>query len=159
MPSSLMAETLLWLSDLLSKYTVAEFLQLPIATQLIRKYTWFIKSSSSFLPYGIVTQTKICIIYLMPACWLNVYGYPLGTQPRFGSFPSKNCITYLMSDTNSRLLSFGHSTEVLALLPSQKLHHLLNIWMLTQGCFPCRHSTKVLAVLLLPCTTSFSRYL
>ena len=34
-------------------------------------------------------------------------------------------------DTNSRL-SFEHSTDVLSLLSSQKLHHLLDSWMLTQ---------------------------
>ena len=38
-------------------------------------------------------------------------------------------------DANSRLISFGHSTKVLALLPSQKLDHLLDVWMLTQVCF------------------------
>ena len=39
-------------------------------------------------------------------------------------------------DANSRLLSFRHLTKVLAFLPSQKLRHLLDVWMLTQGCFP-----------------------
>ena len=38
-------------------------------------------------------------------------------------------------DDNSRLLSFGHSTEVLALLLSEKIHRLLDVWMLTQVCF------------------------
>ena len=33
------------------------------------------------------------------------------------------------------LLSFGHLTKVLALLPSQKPYLLLDVWMLTQECF------------------------
>ena len=41
----------------------------------------------------------------------------------------------LCLDANSRLSS-EQSTDVLTLLPSQKLHHLFDIWMVTQGCFP-----------------------
>ena len=69
---------------------------------------------------------------------LKVYGcHPFDNQPRFGSFPSqKNAYLTWCLDTNSKLLSFGHSAKVLALLPSQKLHHLLDVWTLTQGCFP-----------------------
>ena len=39
-------------------------------------------------------------------------------------------------DANLRLLSFWNSTEILALLPLQKFHHLPDVWMLTQGYFP-----------------------
>ena len=41
----------------------------------------------------------------------------------------------LCLDANSRLSS-EQSTDVLTLLPSQKLHQLFDIWMVTQGCFP-----------------------
>ena len=38
----------------------------------------------------------------------------------------------LCLDVNSRLFS----EQSTALLPSQKLHHFLNVFMLTQGCYP-----------------------
>ena len=97
--------------------------------------------SSSLFPYGIVTQTqtKIYIIlsFHLDSWMLKVYGcHPLDNQPRFGSFPSQKTasLTWCL-DANSKFLSFGHSTDVLALLPSQNLHHLLDVWMLTQVCF------------------------
>ena len=128
--------------------THSEFLQLPLISWLDCQKVNPIHSNRLHHFCHMTLSLKQKLHHLLDVWMLTEgYDYPLDTQPRFGSFPSqKPASLTLCLDANASIL-FEPSTEFLPLLPSQNLHHLLDVWMLTQGLLSFGHLTEVLALL------------
>ena len=128
--------------------THSEFLQLPLISWLDCQKVHPIHSNRLHHFCHMTLSLKQKLHHLLDVWMLTEgYDYPLDTQPRFGSFPSqKPASLTLCLDANASIL-FEPSTEFLPLLPSQNLHHLLDVWMVTQGLLSFGHLTEVLALL------------